>query len=384
MTEPRPRSRSRAPYPSPDEVPQAPRRRPSEERAAAAPSARTATRLAILAVLIAGVALGLTAWRLLAPPPASCQDTVWSSVPAANELPAQWAPKGTTFDVNRRTITFAGPDPGDGSGAPTVLATATCFTEGAADAVARAESAAREYGQVVSAKTDLSDGGFESTDVSGAIFLEFRRGDIVVDLAAAGGATATDIETIASAYDMALGGAGGSIASPAPTGTAAVGSTSPGASAAPLTHAAPELEKLLPTTVGGVAMTVDSALGSAILTTDPGSRAATAALRAAGKTPDDLRFAESYDPTSTISSSVVAMSVNGLSGAQVDAMVLDWFQLSGPGVVKTDVQLGGKAWTKYDLGDEGALSYVRIDGAVVIVITAADASSAEQAAAAMP
>ncbi len=380
-----PRTPARSTYPTPNQVPQAPRRRPSEERAALASSARTATRLAALAVLLAAVALGLTLWRLLGPSASSCQDTVWSAIPAANELPIQWTAKGTTFDTNRRTITFAGVDPGDGSGAPTVLATVTCFPEGAADAVARAQAAAREYGQVVTSKNDLSDGGFESTDASGAIFLEFRRGDIVVDLAAAGGANATDIETVASAYDLALGGDGGSIASPAPSGSGGPGSASPGASeGAGPTHAAPELEKLLPTTVGGVAMTVDSSLGSTILTSDPGSRAATAALRSAGKTPDDLRFAESYDQTSTLNASVVAMSVNGLDGAKVDAMVLDWFQLSGPGVTKTNVQLAGKAWTKYDLGDKGSLSYVRIDGAAVIVITAADQAAAEQTAAAMP
>jgi hypothetical protein len=379
------RSSPRSPYPSPDQVPSAPRRRPSEERAALAASARTATRIAVLAIAIAGIALGLTVWRLLAATGDSCQNTVWSAVPAANELPDQWAPRGTTFDTNRRSVQFTGADPGDGSGAPTVLATVTCFPQGATDAVSRAAAAAREFGQVVSNKDDLSDGGFEATDTSGAIFLEFRRGDIVVDLAASGGATATDIETIASAYDKALGGDGGSIATPGPSASGALGSSSPGASdSSGPTHDAPELEKLLPTKVGGVAMTVDSALGSSILTTDAGGRAAIAALRAMGKSADDLKFAESYDQTQTIDASVVAISVNGLDGAKVQAMVLNLFSLSGAGVTHTDVQLGGKTWTKYDLGDEGPSSYVRVDGSVVIVITTSQQSTADQAASAMP
>jgi hypothetical protein len=367
---------------SPNQVPRVSRRRASEERAALASSARTATRLALFAVVIAGVALGLTVWRLLGTGSgSSCQNTVWSAAPAANQLPDQWAPQGTTFDTNRRTTTFAGADPGDGSGAPTVLATVTCFPDGAADAVSRASAAARQLGQMVSTKDDLSDGGFEATDASGAIFLEFRRGDIIVDLAAAGGATATDIETIASAYDMALGGDGGSIATPAPTSA-----SSPAASGdvTGLTHDAPELEKLLPTSVAGTPMTVDSALGSAVLTNDPGSRAATAALRAAGKTPDDLRFAESYDETSTLDVSVVAMAVSGLDGATVQSMVLDWFQLAGAGVTHVDVQLGGKTWTKYDLGDEGPMSYVRVESSAVIVITTSDPTLADEAASAMP
>jgi hypothetical protein len=384
MTEPR--TSSRAAYPPPDQVPKAPRRRPSEERALLAASTRTATRLAALAIVIAAIALGLTAWRLLTPTGASCQNTVWSAVPAANELPDQWAPRGTTFDPNRRTVQFTGVDPGDGSGAPNVLATVTCFPEGAADAVSRAAAAARDFGQMVSTKDDLSDGGFEATDTSGAIFLEFRRGDIVVDLAASGGATATDIETIASAYDLALGGDGGSIATPGPSAAGDVGSASPAPSndGSGLTHDAPQLEKLLPSNVGGVTMTVDSALGSSVLTSDAGGRAATAALRAAGKTPDDLRYAESYDPTQSIRVSVVAMAVSGLDGSKVQTMVLDWLQLSGTGVTRAEVQLGGKTWTRYDLGDKGPLSYVRVDGSAVIVITSSDQSTADQAASAMP
>ncbi len=384
MTEPHPSGRS--PYPQPNQVPQAPRRRPSDERAALAASTRTATQLAVLAIVIAGIALGLTIWRAVAPAAASCQDSVWAAQPAGNQLPGQWTVKGTSFDVNRRSTQFAGVDPGDGSGAPNVLATVTCFSEGAADAVSRAEAAARELGQVVNAKTDLSDGGFEATDASGAIFLEFRRGDIVVDLAASGGATATDIETIASAFDMALGGQGGSIATPAPSTSGSLGAASPGSSDATsgLTHDAPELEKLLPTSVGGVPMTVDSALGSTVLTSDAGGRAATAALRAKGKTANDLRYAEALDQTQTIGVSIIAISVNGLSAAETKTLLLDWFQLSGVGVIRTEVTLAGKAWTKYDLGDEGAFNYFRVNGNAVLVITTTDQALAEKAAAAMP
>jgi len=384
MTEPHKPTRSS--YPAPDQVPQAPRRRPSDERAALAASSRTATQLAVLAIVIAGIALGLTVWRAIAPAAASCQNAVWNAQPAANELPDQWTVKGTTFDTNRRSTQFAGVDPGDGTSPPNVFATATCFPEGAADAVARSQAAARDIGQVVSTKPDLSDGGFEATDASGAILLEFRRGDIVVDLAAAGGATATDIESIASAYDKALGGDGGSIATLEPSQSADVGA-SPGASddtSSGLTHDAPELEKLLPTTIGGVPLTVDSALGSTVLTSDAGGRAATAALKAKGKVPDDLRYAEALDQTQTVAVSALAISVNGLTAAETQTMLLDWFQLSGPGVTHSEVKLSGKAWTKYDLGDELPVNYFRNDGTAVLVITTSDPALAEQAAAAMP
>jgi len=65
-------------------------------------------------------------------------------------------------------------------------------------------------------------------------------------------------------------------------------------------------------------------------------------------------------------------------------MLLDWFQLSGAGVTHTDVKLAGKAWTRYDLGDEGPSNYFRTDGVAVLVITASDPALAEEAAAAMP
>jgi hypothetical protein len=342
--------------------------------------------LAVLAIVIAGVALGLAVWRTVAPTVVSCQNSVWGAQPAGNALPDQWTVRGTTFDVNRRTTQFAGVDPGDGSGAPNVLATVTCFPDGAADAVTRAQAAARDIGQVVTAKTDLSDGGFEATDASGAIFLEFRRADVIVDLVASGGATATDIETLASGFDKALGGQGGSIATPAPSTSGDLGSISPSSSdgTSGLTHNAPELEKLLPTSVGGVPLTVDSALGSTVLTSDAGGRAATAALKAKGKVPDDLRYAEALDQTQAVAVSALAISVNGLSAADTQLMLLDWFQLSGAGVTHTEVKLAGKAWTRYDLGDEGPSNYFRTDGVAVLVITASDPALAEQAATAMP
>ncbi|HVN13963.1 MAG TPA: hypothetical protein VMT69_17870 [Kineosporiaceae bacterium] len=373
-------------YPNPVMGPAGPKRRPSEERAALAASTRTATQVAVIALVVAGIALGLAVWRVLVPSGSSCQSTAWNAEPAADQLPDQWTVKGTTFDVNRRTSQFAGVDPGDGTGAPNVLATVTCFPDGASDVVARSAQAARDIGQVVDDKTDLSDGGYEATDASGAIFLEFRRGDIVVDLAASGGATPTDIETVASAYDSALGGDGGSIATPEPSSSddlGGVGSPNPSDDTG-LSHDAPELEKLLPAKVGSVDLTIDSLLGSAVLTDDAGGRAATATLRADGKAPDDLHYAEAVDQTQTLQAGITAMAVNGLDAAKVRSVIVDWFQLSGSGVTRSDITLAGKAWTKYDLGDGGDIYYLRDDGNAVLVINTSDPSLAEQVAATLP
>ncbi len=386
MTEPRTPSRNplrhpRSGYPAPADVPQAPRRRPSEERAALAASSRTATQLAVLAIVIAGLALGLTVWRMLAGTGSSCQSAVWSAEPDANRLPAQWTMRGTTFDTNRRSTTYAGQDPGDGSGAPNVLATVTCIPDGAAEALSRAAAAAREIGQAVSTKDDLSDGGFEATDGnSGAIFLEFRRGDILVDMVASQGATATDIETVASAYDRALGGDGGSIASPEPSSSA-----NPSASndASGLTHDAPELEKLLPTKVGSLQLTTASQLGSAALSE---GEPAAVALAADGKQPDDLHMAQAaaYDDNGNPVLGVTAVSVTGLDAAKVRLLTMDYFGMTGSAVKQSTVTLAGKPWTRFDLGDGGMLYYLRAQGDVVLVITTADATLAEQAASALP
>ena len=389
MTEPT--KPSRTPYPNPGQVPASPRRRPSDERAAVAASSRTATRLAIVAIVVSAVALGLGVWRTVTTSTSGspCQNTAWSAQPAANELPDQWSVAGTTFDVNRRTTQFAGQDTGSGTGAPNVLATVTCFPDGAADAVSRAAAAAREIGQTVTDRGDLSDGGYLATDASGASFLEFRRGDILVDLAASGGATTADIETVASAYDKALGGDGGSVSSQAPGASGDLGLASPGASndagASASAPAAPELEKLLPTKVGTVDLTVDSQLGTDVLQDDQGSRAITAALRAAGKTPADLRLAQAYDANQTSPLNLLAVQVDGMDITKVRQMVIDsWLAGSGAGVTQTPTTLSGKDWTKIDLGDGGNVDYVRTKDGVVFVITAPDAAQAAEAAAKLP
>jgi hypothetical protein len=393
MTEPptpsrNPLRRPQSPYPSPNQVPQAPRRRPSEERAQLASSARNATQLAVLAIVVAGIALGLTIWRTVASAGSGCQSTVWSAQPDANRLPDQWTMKGTTFDTNRRSTTFAGPDAGDGTAAPNILATVTCLPEGAAEAVSRGAAAARDIGQTVSTRDDLSDGGFEATDASGAIFLEFRHGDILVDLIASQGATGTNIETVASAYDRALGGDGGTISSPQPSGSDFTGVESPGASGdSGFSHNAPELEKLLPTKVGTMDLTVASELGGVALSGgDQDSRAAIAALGADGKKPDDLHLAQAagYDANGDPLLGVSAVSVAGLDATKVRAVTVDYFGLTGSAVKQSTVTLGSKSWTKYDLGDGGLIYYIRAQADIVLVVTTADSTLAEQAATAIP
>jgi hypothetical protein len=379
-------------------TPTAPRPEPAKTRSLATDqattSARTARLLATTALVVALVALGFAAWRMLVPADAGCQQQAWDVTPAAEDLPTGWIASASQYDIDRKTMSFLGPMPQDEASSQAVIyATVTCFRAGAEDGVTRSRAAAEEAGQSVADRDDLGEQAYSAIDDSGAAFLQMRAGKIVVYLAASGDASATEVDELASAFDKALGGDGGTIAPPAvvPSDDQAGASQDPGASPDPgeslaaESPAAPDLVALLPTQVGAIAMASDSATGGTFLSDDQGSRAIQAALRAAGKTPDDLRVAQAYDEASAVDLSVMAVTVDGLPAEQTRDIVLEnWLAATGDGVTKDTVTLAGQTWTRIDYGDGGTLDYVLTDGANVIVITTADAALAEQTAAALP
>ena len=385
----------RTAYPNPPGQ-QPPRMRPSDERALLAASGRVTRRLALGALAVAVLALALVTWRTVVAGGglgAACQTTAWNAAPPIDQLPEGWALKGATYDVNRKSLTFVGPEPADSSTAQAVVwVTVSCYPDGAAaDAVTRAAASLKDAGQTVTPRPDLGDQAFTALDASNARIVELRHGSVVVDLATSGDATDTEVDTLASAFDKALGGDGGTIASPdlSSGGPNASGDqSSPGASGdgtAPGSPAAPELEKALPTTVGTIPLTVTSAVGTTFLADHPRGRFITAALRAAGKTSDQLRAAQAYDDTSAVDLTIIAVSVDGMSIDKMRQFVLDaWLGGTGAGVTTTDVTVSGHAFTRIDYGDEGQMDYVTTKGNVVIVITTADPSLAQQAAAALP
>ena len=367
------------------------RLRPSDERALLARGLRRTRRIA-LAALVIGIALaGFTAWRFLVPSETSCQTAAWDVTPAAAQLPAGWSISATQYDVGRETMTLLGPAPADTTTNRAVLyATVTCYPQGAAESVTRSAAAATAAGQTVTQRTDLGDQGFVSADASGASFLQFRHGDVVVYLAASGDATSDEVNAVASAFDLSMGGTGGN----APVGTLDAGSgnpsaapSSPAESVAPSasTAAAPLLEAALPRQVGSVQLTVDSAVGASILGTDQGSRAIVAALRAAGKTASDLLVAQAYDATNASNLSLLAVSVTGMDLNAVKSLVLNsWLAASGAGVTTDSVTMAGHTFTRVDYGDGGAMDYLLAQNDMVIIIETADATVAAQAAAALP
>ena len=357
----------------------------------------------MLALLVALIALGLGGWQTAAmlTRAANCQTAAWNVSPAADQMAGGWSIRTSTYDVGRRSISMLGPEPADSSTTQAMgLATVTCFTEGAADSVTRSRAAAKAAGQAVTDRKDLGDQAWTSEDSSGAFFANIRRGSVVAYLAFSGSVTQDEVDQIASAFDLALGGDGGT------GGTGPADTQDPGASEPPLVEdsfpadsfdpgasdavpsespAAADLERLLPKRVGTVALTIQSALGPDILGEDQGSRAILAALRQGNLTPEALRVAQAYDETGASDITILVVEVKGMPLDLMRQLVLDsWLAASGAGVMSSDVTLGGHQFTRFDYGDEGTSDYVLSGDGHVLVITTADNGLAEQAATALP
>ena len=368
--------------------------KPSDERAQLADSGRTTRRIALIAIGIAAGALALTAWRAVTPAGSACQTAAWDTTPKTEDLPDGWTVSASQYDVDRKQMTIVGAVPSDESSTQAVVyATITCFPTGAEEAVTRSSDAAKDAGQTVAKRDDLGDQAFSATDDSGATFLQLRHGDIVVYLAASGDASEGDVDTMASAFDVALGGDGGQL----PVGTEDVQSSddaSAGASDAAEpsdaaeasgTPAAPALEASIPSKVGDLALTVGSLTGEDVLGDDQGSRAITAALRADGHTPADLKIAQASDEDGGSRMVITGLSVDGMSEKALKALAIDaWLAATGSGVKKEAVTVGGRDVTRIDYGDGGNIDYVLPGNGVVYIVETGEANLAAEALKALP
>ena len=195
------------------------------------------------------------------------------------------------------------------------------------------------------------------------------------------------MDELASAFDKALGGDGGTITPPtsAPSDDLTGESLDPGEELPEESAAAPELVASLPSQVGDIVLLTDSASGSTILADDQSSRAILAALREADRQPDDLKVAQSYDETGESDLSILGVTVDGLPVEQTRQLVMDsWLAASGAGVTTDTITLAGKTFTRIDYGDGATKDYLLAEEPNVIVITTADPALAEAAAAALP
>jgi hypothetical protein len=278
-----------------------------------------------------------------------------------------------------------------------IYATVTCYGADGAEALARSRVAEETSGNATSDLDGIGETGYTvGDDLAGMSSIHFRRGDLVAYVVIAGEVSSEDLRGTGQAIDEAIRTArAGDIPSPEPVPSVpeqtigpepSVDPSLPPASSSPdASPAAPSLEALLPTEVDGTTLLVDSATGADILQDDPGSRAMTAALRALGKTPADLRVAQAYDEADELDLYFVAFQVDGVDPAAFRTLILQsWLVADAEGVTVEDVELAGKTLTRVDYGDELADAYLYGTGDVVILMHTSSAELAESGAAELP
>jgi hypothetical protein len=150
------------------------------------------------------------------------------------------------------------------------------------------------------------------------------------------------------------------------------------------THDAPELEARLPKELQGTSLQVQSWTGVGILSDDNFSTSVTSFLACVGKTPDDLRVAQAYDPDQAIDGSIGIYQVDGVAPADVrDALLAAW-KIDSPDMAVSTVKLGGQDVTKADFGEDTIDSWLVVRDGVVYDIETNDQEVAAAAVAALP
>jgi hypothetical protein len=150
------------------------------------------------------------------------------------------------------------------------------------------------------------------------------------------------------------------------------------------THDAPELEARLPAELQGTALQVQSWTGGGILTDDAWSTAVTSFLGCAGRSQEDLRVAQAYDPNQGLDGSIGVYHVDGLPPEDIrDALIAAW-RVDYPDMVVSTVKVGDQEVTKADFGEDTIDSYLLVRDGVVFDIETTDDQIAAAAVAALP
>lgn len=363
------------------------------------PSRRTVAVVAILsviAILLGGAALAITLLRPSASATdESCRALSWASLPDPSTLPAGWTLAGSGFYSDGYSTSFVGPAPaGTSTAPPSIYVRLNCLGGDDHLALTRSHDAAVAAGASDLAFAKLGDESFALQDATGGTTVYFRRSGIVVYLVAAASVTPTQLQQAATAVDLAIAaatasGGSGIISAPSapPNGGVPPGSsapsgavTSPGVAPSPTSspsHAARDLEALLPHLVNGTTFASQSLTGTDALGTDAASVALAASIKGFGKVPADFHVAESYDPAGTVAVTVIGFQVAGVDGVQLrQAILASWLVAAGSGMTTAPATVAGKPLIKVDYGDGGPLDYVYVHGATVFDVSTADTTLA--------
>lgn len=373
---------------------------PLTSDAADARPRRPVSIAAAAALVVALVAVGLSAVAILRPAAASCQVAAWDAVPKASEIPSGWTMGSTDIYPDNQTTTLAGPPSASGSAGSTIYASVTCFGDRASDAIARSERASTNAGRSVTPLDGIGETGYAiAGDTAGVSALQFRRGPLVAYLATSGAVTEAELRQAGSAVDAAVRRALGdaaatpapvpsSVATPAgsPAGSpAASDGASPEPSQAVASPVAPELEALMPHVVSGTTLAVQSATGDQVLGTDAASKALVSTLDSFGKKPTDLQIAQAYDEAGALDLTVLGFRVPGVSAAKLKPAVLQTWLLAGAtGVTTKETTVSGVQVTEVAYAGDTSVSYVALRKDAVIVVQSGDAALAAAALTALP
>ena len=359
---------------------------------AARPGGTTAPAiLALLALVIASIALGLTLLRTAGTDAAECRTSAWNALPGTSALPAGWSVTGSGFFADSLATTLVGPTPADGSEAPTVYVSVSCYGGDGHSALVRSRNAELASGGSDVTFPKIGTESYATRDASaGTLSVFVLRGALVANLSSSGTIDLASLELATRAIDGAMTNAqsaGSGNVTPAPPVSAPPspsGSAGASASAGP-SHVAPDLEKVLPTKAGGVDLTTESITASTALNDDASVQALTAALAKIGKKPDDLAIAQAYDSAENLDLYVYAFRIKGLPAATLTPVIVtNWLAPAGSNPKTTKVTVGGKPMTRLDFTDTGGTDYVYLKGDVVYAIETSDAALAAEAGKALP
>jgi hypothetical protein len=358
--------------------------------------------LALLALILAAGTIGYLLVNRGAAAPGdltACRTAAWKAIPDEGQLPEGWTLGSTDLNANGITISIVSNASTDGTSSPPVVyASVTCYGDGAPAALDANRAAAEAAGSTVEERRGGSAAFDIANSSTGSTTTIFRVGALVAQIADAGDATRTELDTITAAVARSMGDETAGGTSPNGPDAGPSGSDEPlpsddgsGASGAPF---APELEAMLPASIGDttpgaspgatVTLTIDSASAADVFGQDPSSRALAARIRALGKTLDELQVAQAFDETGAVDIAILAFRLPGADGAKLRTAILEtWLSSTAEGVTTKDVALGGKTVTKVDYGDGSAFEYVYRSGDVVIDIETSDEAIAAEVIAAL-
>jgi hypothetical protein len=171
---------------------------------------------------------------------------------------------------------------------------------------------------------------------------------------------------------------------PPPTLPPVTASPVPVVTDGPDSHTDPQLEALLPDTIGGVALHRTSPSIAAQLDADPRAASALSLLRFIGKSSSDIHFARAVDDADPNLCSVYAFQVSGIDARLFGGAIANVVLSSVPGAQTSTVNLGGKSVTKAVSPTGGPNAYIYETGDTAFAIETTDESLAAEALGKLP